>query len=65
MKNRLPEIIAGLAIIIALLLPLHQKLTNHFWFHWSGFLHHESVAGSLVALAIGLLLGKYLSKRRG
>jgi hypothetical protein len=65
MKNRLPEILAGLAIIAALLLPLHQKLTNHFWFNWSGFLHHESVGGSFVALAIGLLLGKYLGKPRG
>jgi TRAP-type C4-dicarboxylate transport system permease small subunit len=65
MKNRLPEIFAGLAILIAILLLLHQKLTHHYWINLDSAWHHESVEACFLALAIGLLLGKYLGKRRG
>lgn len=65
MKKHLPEILAGLAVLLAILLMSHQRLTHGFWFCWYGFWHHESVEACFIALAIGLLLGKYLGRRRG
>ncbi len=62
-RNRLPEIFAGLSILIAILLMFHQQLTNGFWFRWKDSWHHESVEACFVALAIGLLLGKFLARR--
>jgi len=62
MKNRLPEILASLAIIIAVFLVLHQKFFHHYWFSRQNALHHESFEVGLVALAIGLLIGKYLGR---
>jgi hypothetical protein len=62
MKNRLPEILAGLAVLVAIALPFHQKLTNYYWFNWHSAWHHEAVEACFVALAVGLLLGKYLGR---
>ena len=62
MKNRLPEIFAGLSILLAIWILINQKLTHHFWFKWADFWHHESIEGCFVALAIGLLLGKYFGR---
>ena len=62
MNNRLPEIMAGLAILAALLLPLHQKLVNDFWFSWRSVWHREAIEGYFFALAAGLLLGKYIGR---
>lgn len=62
MKNRLPEIFAGLSILIAILILINQKLTHHFWFKWPDFWHHESIEACFIAMAIGLLLGKYLGR---
>jgi hypothetical protein len=62
MKSRIPEILAGLAVLIAILLPLHQKLINGYWFSWHSVWHHESVEAWFVAVAAGLLLGKYLGR---
>ncbi len=62
MKSRIPEILAGLSILIAILLVFHQQWTHGFWFHWKDSWHHESVEACFVAVAIGLLLGKYLGR---
>jgi protein-S-isoprenylcysteine O-methyltransferase Ste14 len=62
-KHRL-EIIAGLLVFITVLLPFHQHFAHHFWFDIGDFWHHETIEGCCIALAVGLLLGKYLSKRQ-
>ena len=60
MKNRLPEILAGLCVAAAVGVLVHQKIAHHFWFSLKDLWHHESVEACLVALAVGLVLGKYL-----
>jgi hypothetical protein len=60
--NRLSEIFAGVAILVALLLLLHKKLIYDVWFNWHSSWHHESVEACFLALAMGLLLGKYLGR---
>ncbi len=65
MRNHLAEILAAIAIIIALLLPLHQKIANGFWFRWDDVWHHEAVEVCFLAFGVGLLLGKYLDKLLG
>jgi hypothetical protein len=62
MKSRIPEILAGLSIVIAILLVFHQQWVHGFWFHWRDALQHESAEACFVALAIGLVLGKYLGR---
>ena len=62
MKNRLPEILAGLAAVAIILLVIHQRLVNGYWFHPRGSWHHEAVEACFAALAVGLLLGKYLGR---
>lgn len=64
MRDYLPEFFAGIAIAVAILLVFHQKIAHGFWFSFRGAWHHESVEACFIALAIGLLLGKYLGKRR-
>ena len=58
------EIIAGLLVFVTVLLPFHQYFAHHFWFDIGDFWHHETIEGCCIALAVGLLLGKYLSKRQ-
>ncbi len=62
MKSHIPEILAGLSILAAILLVFHQKLVHGYWLKLHSVWHHESVEACFVALAIGLLLGKYLGK---
>jgi hypothetical protein len=62
-RNHLPEILAGLSTLIVVLLIFHQRLVNGFWFRWYDSWHHEAVEACFVALAIGMLLGKYLGRR--
>jgi hypothetical protein len=62
MKNRIPEILAGLSILSAIALVFHQKIVHGFWIILRDSWHHESVEACFVALAIGLLLGKYLGR---
>jgi uncharacterized membrane protein SpoIIM required for sporulation len=62
MKKFIPEVLAGMAIGFAVLLIFHQKYIHRFWFDFRDAWHHESVEAILVAGAIGLLLGKYLSR---
>jgi hypothetical protein len=64
MKKFIPEILAGLSVLIVILLLFHQRLVHGFWFRWYDSWHHESVEACFVALAVGLLLGKYLGKAR-
>jgi hypothetical protein len=61
MRKRLPEVLAGLSVLLAVMLLFHQKYVHHFWFSWHDFWHHESIEAIFVALAAGLLLGKYLA----
>jgi hypothetical protein len=57
------EIIAGLLVFAAALLPFHQRLIHDFWFHRQGFWNHEALEACAIALAAGLLIGKYMEKR--
>lgn len=63
LKNRLPLLLAGLAVLVALLLPVHQKLVNDFWFSLRSIWHREAVEGYFFALGAGLLLSKYLGSK--
>jgi putative effector of murein hydrolase len=63
-RNHIHEILAGILILIAVLLPFHQQLAHNFWFHRQGFWNHEALEACSVTLAIGLLLGKYLGRRK-
>jgi len=60
MKTHLTVIIAIIAVIIAALLPFHQKIIHGFWFHQQGIWNHEAIEACLVVFAVGLLLGKYV-----
>jgi hypothetical protein len=62
-KNRLPEILAGLAVFMVILILFHQKVAHGYWFKWADFWHHESIELYFVGLAIGMLFGKYLTRR--
>lgn len=63
-QKHLFEIIAGLLVFITILLPVHQHFANGFWFDIGDFWHHETIEACCLTLAVGLLLGKYLSKRQ-
>ena len=64
MKNRMSLMLAGLAVLAALLLPVHQKLVNNYWFNWHSVWHREAIEGCFFMLATGLLLGKYLGRAK-
>ncbi len=65
MKSYLPEILAMVSIIIAVLGLIHQQLvSNDVWFHFHQLKNHETIISCLLALAIGLVAGKYLGKTR-
>ncbi len=59
MKEHLAEIIAVIAVVIAVLLRFHQKIVHGFWFHMQGIWNHEAIEACLVVFAAGLLIGKY------
>jgi hypothetical protein len=61
MKNRLPDIIAGLSIVLAILVMFHQQLTNGYFFQWRALVHYETVVVGLVVLAFGIFLGTGLA----
>jgi hypothetical protein len=63
--NRRVEFIAGVAVLCAVLLPVHQKLSNGYWFAYTSMIARMSVEAYFLLLAAGLLLGKYIGKRRG
>jgi uncharacterized protein YneF (UPF0154 family) len=63
-QKHLFEIIAGLLIFVTVLLPFHQHFAHRFWFDIGDFWHHETIEACCLALAAGLLLGRYLSKRQ-
>lgn len=57
MKSRLPDIIAGLSVLLAILLMLHQQIVHGFLFHWRAMWHHETVVVGLIVLALGFFFG--------
>ena len=63
MKNRVPEILAAIALCLAVFLLVHQQLiSDDVWFNWQQFLHHESFIACGFVAAISLILGKYLGR---
>ena len=63
-NNRRVELIAGLTVLCALLLPVHQKLSNGYWFAYTSVVARMSVEAYFLSLAAGLLIGKRLGKRQ-
>ena len=63
-RKHMLEIIAGLLVFVAFLLPFHQYFAHDFWFHKQGFWNHEALEACAITLAVGLLLGRYLGKRQ-
>ena len=65
MKNRLPEILAVILLILAVLGLIHQQLTSSdVWFHFRQLKNHETIVACCVVGAIALVVGKYLGRER-
>jgi hypothetical protein len=64
MKKFVPEILAGLGIIAAVALLLHQyiRYSCPTFFHVSELLSHEVAASFCVVAAVFLVIGKYLGR---
>jgi hypothetical protein len=61
--NRIPEILAGILILLAVFLVIHQQLFSvDSWFNFQQLWHHETLIASFIFMAIGLILGKYLGR---
>jgi hypothetical protein len=65
MKSHIHEIVAAVLVFIAILLPFHQRIVHGFWFHRQGIWNHEAIEACLFVFSVGLLLGKYLTRRWG
>jgi hypothetical protein len=67
MKKFIPEILAGLAVIGAVLVLVQQQLTSAcpVWFHIEELKSHEVAASFCVIAAVFLVIGKYLGKYSG
>ncbi len=64
MRNRVPEILAAIALILALaaLVYQHFATNNGAWFEWEQFWHYESFIAMGIVAAIALVAGKYLGR---
>ena len=63
MRNRVPEILAVIALVLALVGLLHQIFAStEAWFSWQQFWHHESLIVVCVVAAVALVAGKYLGR---
>jgi hypothetical protein len=64
MRNRIPEILAVICIILAVAAVLHQHFTTHdYWYDFSEVKNHEAIIACLVVAAVALLVGKHLGRR--
>jgi len=64
MRSRTPEILAGVLMVIAVVVVLHQHFKYHdIWFDLWQIKNHETLILSCVIAAIALLVGKYLGGR--
>ena len=64
-KKRLPEILAVILLILAVLGLIHQQLTsNDVWFHFHQLKNHETIVACCIVGAIALVAGKYLGRER-
>ncbi len=63
MRNHVPEILAVIALVLALVGLLHQIFTSEeAWFSWQQFWHHEPLIIVCVVAAVALVAGKYLGR---
>jgi hypothetical protein len=58
------EILAVVFLCLAVLLMIHQQLTNtcDVWFHVEEIASHEVAASFCIVAAVALVIGKYLGK---
>jgi len=64
MRSRLPEILAVIALVLALgaLVYQHFACSTGGWFEWEQFWHYESFIAMGIVAAIALVAGKYLGR---
>lgn len=67
MKKFIPEILAGLAVIVAVLVLVQRQLTSTcpIWFHIEEITSYEVAASFCVIAAVFIIIGKYLGKYSG
>jgi hypothetical protein len=63
-KKYLVEILAVLALCLAVVVLVHQHLVSScpIWFHTEEIFNHEAAASFCVIAAVALVIGKYLGK---
>jgi len=65
MRHRIPEILAVIALVLALAALVYQHFActdDDCWFEWEQFWHYESFIAMVIVAAIALVAGKYLGK---
>ena len=63
MRNRIPEILAVVALALSLGALVYQHFaTEDGWFEWEQFWHYESFIAMGIVAAIALVAGKYLGR---
>lgn len=63
MKNRIPEILAAIALVLAIFGLLYQRFSSsQEWFNWAQIWHYEPLIACCVVAAVALVAGKYLAK---
>jgi hypothetical protein len=61
----LPEILAVIMVVLAILGLVHQQLTtSDVWFHLGQLRNHETIIACCIVGAVALVVGKYLGKIR-
>jgi len=64
-RNFIPEILAVILVVLAVLGLIHQQLTtNDVWFHLGQLKNHETIVSCCIVGAIALVAGKYLGRIR-
>lgn len=65
MKNFIPEILAVVLVVLAIVGLIHQQLTtSDVWFHFGQLRNHETIVACCIVGAVALVVGKYLGKIR-
>ena len=64
MRKRIPEILAAIALLLAIFGLVDQHFTpDDGWFSWPQFWHYEPLIACCVVAAVALMAGKYLGRR--
>jgi uncharacterized membrane protein len=64
-KQRIPEILAVILLVLAFLGLVHQQLvSNDVWFHYQQLKNHETIVSCFVIAAVALVAGKYLGRHK-